>query len=95
MKNFDDIEKEKMKEKEKQLREGVGNLFGGILDDIEDTFKRKKIEKEIREKKRKRTLFEKITQKLFIFIISLVVINLILGNVWLLIFFIKSFLGFE
>jgi len=98
MRSYDDIENEKKQKATKELRNDLNNLIGGVFDDIEDMMKRKKIEKEIKEKRRKKTPIERL-QAIFLYIlmfgIGLFIVNFVLGNFWLLRFFIKSLVGLE
>lgn len=100
VKAYDDIKREREKENSKEMtndiRENVSDLVGGIFNDFEDLVKRKKIERDLKEERRKKTLLERI-QAIFIIIgligIAIFIINFLLGNIWLLRFFVKSLLG--
>ena len=101
MRSYDDIKREKEKENSKEInddiRENVGDLVGGIMNDFEDLMKRKKIERDLKEQKRKKGWFERLQSIFFILFvlgIGLFIINLVVGNIWLLKFFVKSLLGF-
>ena len=53
----------------------------------------RKIEREIQEKKRKKGWLEVLATSSLKLLLVLVIINFVLGNIWLLTFFLKSFFG--
>ena len=93
IRNHDDIDKEKVEETKREIREGFNDIMGGVMDDFEDLLKRKKMEKQLRENKRKKGIWERITSFfiiLFLIGVLMSILNFLLGNIWLLRFFIKS-----
>jgi t-SNARE complex subunit (syntaxin) len=84
-KDLGDIENDKrLREKEKMKDE-----ISQDIEDVIDNFRRK-VNKSREERKKKRGLFGKIIIILLLIFAFLCVIDLLLGSVWLLKFFIKS-----
>lgn len=84
-KTMDDIDKEKHKESrdkmKKEVIEDVNEIIGGIFG---------------KPKKNKKNIIDKIfgvLKIIGIIVLIMIVINLVLGNVWLLKFFLKSLFG--
>lgn len=88
-KGIDDIEKEKNQREKEKFKKDITNdtteVVENVLNNIEDVFKRKKIERT-----KKRPLWRKILGLLGIIFLFILIIDLLLGSVWLLRFFIKS-----
>jgi antibiotic biosynthesis monooxygenase (ABM) superfamily enzyme len=84
-KNLDDIERENREKFKKDITNDASEMVEGILNNVEDVFKRKKIARD-----KKRPLWKKILLFLLILFLFVLVFDLLLGSVWLLKFFIKS-----
>lgn len=84
-KSLDDIEKEKSERARNELKEhiteDINQVFGNVM---------QKRRKEREEKKKKRKWWVKLLLTLLTLGLLLLAINFILGNVWLLKFFIKD-----
>jgi type II secretory pathway component PulL len=84
-KDLDDINRENQERERAELKEKVvtdiNEVFGNLL-------KRRKIEKEIKKKKRK--WWVKLIWLILTLGVLLFLINFILGNIWLLKYFIKN-----
>ncbi len=82
-KTIDDIEREKHRENREKLK---GEISEDISDVIENVFGRRK--------KEKLSPFGIFLKALLFIFLGLILVNLVLGNIWLLKFLIKSlFLG--
>jgi hypothetical protein len=90
MKIDDIINKKEHEDKEKlkkEVRQDVNDLFEGIYSDIEDTFKRKKIEKELKEKRTTHPIIRLIKFFGGILItlgVCILTVNFFIGNIVLL-----------
>jgi len=84
-KGIDDIEKENKEKLKRDITNDTTEVVENVLNNIEDVFKRKKIERT-----KKRPLWRKILGLLGILFLFILIIDLLLGSVWLLRFFIKS-----
>jgi len=88
-KNIDDIERERQERAREKLKENITDDIDDVMKDLFDRF-RGESEKRKRERKDKESWIVKLLKLLGLIGLGLLVINLILGNVWLLKYFIKS-----
>jgi hypothetical protein len=100
MKNFDEIEKENYdsskEEKIKEVRQDINNLMNGMIEDFDDIIKRRQIQNELKRKKQEKGIkyiIKKITYFVFYSLGIVMFVNLVLANIWLLVYFIKFFFG--
>jgi hypothetical protein len=84
-KSMDDIEKAREEREREEMKKKV-------VTDINDVFKNivKKRKEEKKERKKKRSWFIKLIMALLSLGLLILVLNFVLGNAWLLKFFIKS-----
>jgi Flp pilus assembly protein TadB len=91
--NIDDIsERKREEEKEKkkaEISDDINDVFEKTLIKVQDTLKRRQIEKEQKEKKGKGVV-RKSMDIFLMFLIFLLLLNFLLFNVWAIKFFIKS-----
>ena len=83
-KTLDDIERKKEEEERKEFKEDLSEDIKEIL---------KKVFPQIKPKKKKKNWFLKILKWLGILFLGLIIINFILGNIWLIRFLLKDLFG--
>ncbi len=88
-KDLDDVEREKRLEEREKVKKEISKdtteVLEQIMNDFGDLRKRKKIEKD-----KKRGIGWKILKLLLFLFLLIFTVDLLLGSVWLLKFFIKS-----
>ena len=87
IKDISDIEREKEEEAKIKISKDASDITEKFFSNLEDTLKRKKIE---RSKARSKRLIPRLLKWLGIIISLVVILDLLLGSVWLLKFLIKS-----
>jgi len=88
VRKIEDIEKEKNERVREEFKTKV-------VDDFEDvkTQLLENIKKKVEEKKKKETIFSKIVIFLWRLGVFMLILNFVLGNIWLIKFFAKQLLG--
>ncbi len=84
IKTIDDIEREKHREERGRMRKDISEDINEVIGNINILKK---------PKKEKKGFFGWLIKIIIFLLIAMVVVNFILGNVWLLRFFIKSLFG--
>ena len=87
IKDISDIEREKEEEAKKKISKDASDIAEKFLNNLEDTLKRKKIE---RSKAKNKRLIPRVLKWLGMIISLIIILDLLLGSVWLLKFLIKS-----
>lgn len=87
---IDDIDKKRREKQNKEVIEDITNVFEGTMGNIEDYFKRKSIEQGIKRKKNSKGRFKEFLRWWGLFGLFILVINFVLGNLWVLSKLIKS-----
>lgn len=86
---YKDIKKQNKNKMKKEVSQDIVDIFEKTADGVEDYFKRKKIQKDIRKTKRvkfisKTPLYWKILKLLGVISLFVLILNIFLGNVLLL-----------
>ena len=89
-KNMRDIERDKEAKEREEFKSKITKDTDDVIKNLLGNFEKRK-----KERKKEQSIFYKILKLLGIIGLGLLVINLIIGNIWLLNFFIKSLFGLE
>ena len=92
---IDDIENERRKKANKEVSDDITDVFEKVMFSIGDHFKRKEIERDNKNRRNPRKRIKKFFGYLGLFGLFILVINFVLGNIWLLKSLIKSLFGLE
>ena len=87
IKRLEDIEREKAEEKREKFKRQITEDARDVIEGVFSPPKKHKNEKLFF------TVFWFIAKSLLVLLLGIIVINLILGNIWLLKFFVKEFFG--
>jgi Flp pilus assembly protein TadB len=85
IKGIDDIEKERNERAKEKVAQDTSEVMDKILDNLGDTLKRKKIERQ-----KKKTFWKRLFGLIGVIILIIIAADILLGSIWLLRFFIKS-----
>lgn len=91
-KNMDDILREREEQARDKFKENITDDIDDIMKDLFTRFKGENVKRK-KERKKNEIIFIKILKILGIISLGLLILNFIIGNIWLLRFFIKSLLN--
>lgn len=90
IRSVDDIDKKNRDKQNKEVVEDITTIIEGVSDNVEDFFKRKEIAIRNKERRNPKKIFKKFLNWLGLFGLFILVLNFVLGNIWLLSKLIKS-----
>jgi len=84
IRDMDDIERERQERAKREISKDASDVVENVLNNLEDTLKRRKIERA------KKPIWQKLLKLIGFIIILVILLDLLFGSIWLLRFFIKS-----